>query len=222
MVRCANAGPDGSIGDISLIDLAAGRIARQWSYTAGEDYTTDLSMSADGRLLGYTNYLNDWQVGRVLSARAPSGPDQRYSAVVVRQPNITAFQQQSVTALSPSGRLIYAMTGTRALMLAAYDTASGQRVTMLHRWPAETQAGPLVADPLGRYVLVSVTGPGHRTLSPYVKGHRCIAIQVSGALECVRFSAPPTLFVAVNAATGAATTLPFRVPGRVGWGAVAW
>ena len=222
VVGCANAGPDGSIGHISLLDLAAGRIARQWSYTGGEDYTTDLSMSADGRLLGYTNYLNDWQVGRVLPARAPSGPDQRYSAIVVRQPNITAFAQQSVTALSPSGRLIYAVTGTRALVLAAYDTASGQQVTMLHRWPAETQAGPLVADPAGRYVLVSVTGPGRRSISPYVKGRRCITLPVHGTLECLHFTVPPTLFLAINVATGAATTLPFRVSARVGWGAVAW
>jgi hypothetical protein len=204
------------IGQIGLIDLAVGRIARQWSYTLNEDYTNDLSMSADGRLLGYSNFLNGGsQVGRVLAARAPSGLDQRYSRIVVRQP--------SATALSASGRLIYAMTGTHDHVLAAYDTGSGQQVTVLHRWPAATQPGPLVADPAGRYVLLSVTGTTARgSLSPFVRGHRCIAVLVHKTLKCERMTVPRTLFVGINLATGAVTTLPFRESGPPGWGMVAW
>jgi hypothetical protein len=45
---------------------------------------------------------------------------------------------------------------------------------------------------------------------------------VDQGLKCMRVSVPPTLFVGINLATGAATTLPFRVSGPVGWGAVAW
>jgi hypothetical protein len=204
------------IGHIGLIDLAAGRIARKWSYTLGEDYTSDLSMSADGRLLGYSNFLNGSQVGRVLAASAPSGSDQRSSRIVVREPG--------ATALSASGRLMYAMTGTHDQVLAAYDTASGQRVTVLHRWPAAMQPGPLVADPAGGYLLLPVTGtPARRTFSPYVKGRRCFAVTVvDQGLKCARVSMPQTLFVGINLATGAATTLPFRESGPVGWGTVAW
>ena len=221
VVGCAGSTPghiglDQPIGHIGLIDLTAGRIARQWSYTLGEDYTNDLSMSADGRLLGYSNFQNDSQVGRVLAASAPPGPDQRYSAVVVRQPG--------ATALSASGRLMYAMTGAHDQVLAAYDTASGQLVTVLHQWPAALQPGPLVADPAGRYLLVSVTGiPGRMTLSPYVKGRRCLAVMVvDQGLKCTRVSVPPTLFFGINLATGAATTLPFRESGPAGFGTVAW
>jgi hypothetical protein len=221
VVGCAGSTPghiglDQPIGHIGLIDLAAGRIAGQWSYTLGEDYTSDLSMSADGRLLGYSNFQNDFQVGRVLAASAPPGPDQRYSHVVVRQPG--------ATALSASGRLLYAMTGAHDQVLAAYDTATGQRVAVLHRWPAALQPGPLVADPAGRYLLVSVTGtPARRTFSPQVKGHRCLAVMVvDQGPKCLRVSVPPTLFVAIDLATGAATTLPFRESGPAGFGTIAW
>jgi hypothetical protein len=156
------------------------------------------------------------QVGRVLATSAPPGPDQRYSAVVVRQPG--------ATALSASGRLMYAMTGAHDQVLAAYDTVSGQRVTVLHRWPAAIQPAPLVADPAGRYLLVSVTGtPRRRSFSPQVKGRRCLAVMVvDQGLKCARVSVPQTLFVAINLATGTATTLPFRESGPAGWGAVAW
>jgi hypothetical protein len=71
---------------------------------------------------------------------------------------------------------------------------------------------------------VSVTGtPERRTFSPYVKGHRCLAAMVvDQGLKCMRVSLPQTRFVAINLATGAVTTLPFRESGPAGWGAVAW
>ena len=45
---------------------------------------------------------------------------------------------------------------------------------------------------------------------------------VDQGLTCMRVSVPPTLFVAVDLATGAATTLPFRESGPAGSGTVAW
>ncbi len=107
-------------GGIGLINLVTGHVSRHWSYTLSEDYTTDLSMSADGSLLGYSNYLNaESPVGRVLTASAPSGPDERYSRIVIRNP--------LTTALSSDGSLIYAMIGARGQVLAAYATASRSR-----------------------------------------------------------------------------------------------
>jgi len=45
---------------------------------------------------------------------------------------------------------------------------------------------------------------------------------VDQGLKCARVSVPQTLFVAINLATGTATTLPFRESGPAGWGTVAW
>lgn len=83
---------------------------------------------------------------------------------------------------------------------------------------------PSIPQAAGRYLLVSVTGtPARRTFSPQVKGHRCLAVMVvDQGPKCTRVSVPPTLFVAINLATGAATTLPFRESGPAGFGTVAW
>lgn len=204
--------PSGSIG---LINLATGGITRQWSYTLGEDYTTDLSMSADGRLLGYSNFLTArLRVGRVLAASTPSGPDQG-SRIVIRNPNMTA--------LSTSGSLMYAITGARDQILAAYATASGHQVKELHRWPAAAQPGPLVIDPAGAYALLPVTTtPASRKLSPFIKGHHCRAVTVHNTLMCQQTTPLQTRFISVNLATGTLTTLPFSQTGSVGWGMVAW
>jgi hypothetical protein len=113
-------------GGIGLINLAAGQITRTWTYTPGEDYTSDLSMSADGSLLGYLNFISaSSRAGRVLRASATSGSDQGASRVLVRNP--------MTTALSASGQLMYAITGARSQILAVYATATGQQVKVLHR-----------------------------------------------------------------------------------------
>jgi len=221
VTKCAS-GASGQTGSgqpsasIGLINLATGRITRQWSYTLGEDYTTDLSMSADGSLLGYSNFMNaSLRVGRVLAASTPSGPDQGSSRIVIRNPNMTA--------LSTSGSLMYAITGARDQILAAYATASGQQVKVLYRWPAAAQPGPLVIDPAGGYALLPVTAtPARRTLSPFIKGRHCLAVTVHNTLMCQQTTPLHTRFISVNLATGTLTTLPFSQTGPVGWGMVAW
>ena len=66
-------------GEIAIIDVASGTIIRHWPHTLSEDYSTDLSISADGRLIAFTNYIGSGnsaiQVSRVMSTSAPSGPD---------------------------------------------------------------------------------------------------------------------------------------------------
>jgi hypothetical protein len=220
VVHCAsgstgNIGSGQPIGQIGLIDLRAGKITRRWSYTAGEDYTNDLSMSADGTLLGYSNYLGATPVGRVLTASALSGQDQRHSRIVVHQP--------LSTALSASSRLMYALTGARDHVLAAYDTANGQQVKVLHTWPAASQPGRLVADPAGRYALLPITViPKHHSLTPAGGALECRKKPGGKGWKCNRTTPPETLFVSVNLATGAVTKLPFREPLPAGWGMVAW
>ena len=221
VVRCATGtgriSPGQAIGHIGLINLDAGKITRQWSYALSEDYTTDLSMSGDGSLLGYSNFQNARMAGRVLSASSPPGPDLRHSHIVVRQP--------TSTALSISGRVMYAITGTHDHLLAAYDTANGRQATVLHRWPAATEPGQLVADPAGRYALLPfTTSSGHESLVPFVKGHRypCIVLRVHKRLMCRRPSPSQTVFFSINLATGTVTKLPFRDSGPAYWGMVAW
>jgi hypothetical protein len=208
------------IGGIGLIDLAAGRITRRWSYTLGEDYTNDLSISADGSRLGYSNYFNaQYPVGRVLATAAPSGTDQSNSHIVVRQP--------AATVISASGRLLYAVTGTQPQVLAAYDS-NGHRVTALHEWPAAARLGPLVADPAGGYALLPIQRAGKtrtRVVSLSMAGrHTCFAVTVHRQMKCKIMIPPPTRFFSVNLTTGAVTMLPFRVRvlGSIGWGMVAW
>ena len=205
-----------AIGNIGLLDLRTGRTIRRWTYTLGEDYTTDLSISADGRLLGYSNFQNaKYMVGRVLPTSAPSGPDERYSHIVTRRPNLTT--------LSTSGRLMYAIAGARDLALAAYSTANGKQIRVLRRLPASTETGVLVVDPTGRRALLSMTRfSTHRRLYPYVKGKPCLALRVHGILKCERMTPPRTHFVIIDLTTGKVTALPFRQQGPPAWGVVAW
>ena len=61
------------------------------------------------------------------------------------------------------------MIGARGQVLAAYATANGQQVKVLHRWPASAQPGPLVGDPAGGYALLSIaSAPGRKKLTPHV------------------------------------------------------
>jgi len=202
------------IGAISLVNLASGTVTRHWSYTLSEDYTTDLSMSADGSELGYSNYQNASSVvGRVLAARAPSGPDQRHSRIVARQVNSVA--------LSGSGRLMYAITGARDHVLASYDTANGRQVQVLHVWPARFQPGPLVADPAGGFALLAVTvSAPHRAGASNIGRGSCRVVHHH--VKCQGFTPPRTVFFSINLATGAATRLPIRASGPAGWGMIAW
>jgi hypothetical protein len=203
-------------GGIGLINLRAGQIIRTWTYTLGEDYTTDLSMSADGSLLGYSNFISaSSRAGRVLRTTAASGSDQVAARVLVSNP--------VTTALSAGGQFMYAFTGERGRVLAAYATASGQQVKVLHRWSAADQPGPLVTDPAGGYALIPITvTPPSRKLTPFVKGDHCVVVYTHRKAMCEQVTQSTTRFVSVNLASGRVTTLPFSQTGPAFWGMAAW
>jgi hypothetical protein len=221
VTNCAS-GTSGQIGGgqttggIGLINLAAGQITRTWTYTLSEDYTSDLSMSADGSLVGYSNFISaSSRAGRVIRASAASGSDQGASRVLVRNP--------VTTALSASGQLMYAITGARNQMLAAYATASGQQVKVLHRWSAAGQPGPVVMDPAGGYALIPITAtPARQKLSPFVKGDHCVVIYAHRKAMCEQVTPSRTSFVSINLTSGRVTTLPFSESGPAFWGMAAW
>lgn len=222
VVQCAGSGPSHipagqPIGVIGLIDLAVGKVTRQWSYTLSEDYTTDLSMSGNGRLLGYSNFQGNTLVARVLPITAPSGPDQRRSHIVVHG--------AAVTAVSVTGSLIYAVTERTHDTLAGYDTANGGLVKLVRQWPTALGPGELLAEPTGHYLLLSTTQTSTRKpkLHAYVRGHRCASfLRVAGKLMCRQLKPPQTRFISINLTTGKVTTLPFRQLGPARWGGVAW
>ncbi len=173
-------------------------------------------MSADGSMLGYSNFVSaSSRAGRVLRASAASGSDQGASRVLVRNP--------MTTALSASGQLMYAITGTRSQMLAAYATASGQQVKVLHSWSAADQPGPVVMDPAGGYALIPVTAtPARPKLSPFVNGDHCVVVFADRKPMCERVTPSRTSFVSINLASGTVTTLPFSESGPAFWGMAAW
>jgi len=207
------------IGTIGLIDLATGKITKKWSYTLGESYPTDLSMSASGKMLGYSNYFNASTVGRLLATSSPAGPSGSYSRIVVLRP--------ANTAVSADGRLLYAITGTqlpygrlvaKPQLLAAYDM-NGRRVRVLRQWSAATQLGPLFADPAGGYALLPVQNG-----RPRLRVGPCFRFHVREKAKCENLTFRLTKFLAVNLGTGAVTPLPissrlFRI---LSWGVAAW
>jgi hypothetical protein len=209
------------IGGIGLMDVATGKITKVWSYTLGEDYTTDLSTSANGGTLGYSNYFNaQYPVGRMLATSSPAGSDQTYARIVVSRP--------ANTAISASGHLLYAITGTKPQVLAAYD-AFGRRVSVLHQWPASATLGPLFADPAGGYALLPIKTGKTRTrvvTMNQVGINTCFLITVGKKQMCKIYIEPLTRFLSVNLTTGVVTLVPITVRmldlHSVGWGMVAW
>jgi hypothetical protein len=206
------------IGDIYLVDLGTGHITRQWSYTLGEDYPGDFSLSADGSKLAFTQILNGTleTVARLLPTSAPSGTQDSASRVLLRPRGSSAGVAMAV--LSPDGGTLYACTqactspGAAGPALAAYSTATGRQIGVLRNWPAKTSLDALSIDPSGRYLLallVRITHPATRTRTP--KGG--FLIKPAQATETV---------IAVNLASGRVRPLPIRIADRVGIGGIAW
>jgi hypothetical protein len=149
-VRCATA-PNGGVG----ISGRAGN--RTWDYPEADDYSFSLASTADGRTLALSLYLNSgWQ--NVLLNTQSTSP-----TVVGASRILHSVPFSPTLAISPDGRTLYACasqpsTGT---LLAAYSTATGSLIRVLHRWPAGASSQGLICqistDPTGRFLLAAVT-----------------------------------------------------------------
>jgi hypothetical protein len=227
VVHCASGkighiGGSHPIGDIGVINLATTQV-KQWSFSLNEDYTSDLSLSANGGLAGFSSYLDTAapatvQAGRVLAASSQPGTVQQRDRIVVRSP-ATANNGLDAVALSPDGHTLYACTqsgssqnGTEVTQtLAAYAVATGRATSVVRTWRTRDPSCSITADPTGGYLLLSTTATsGNRapgTISPpsskakKLGGHR-----------------PVTVLEWVNLRIGSITRLPITVPLGAGLG----
>jgi hypothetical protein len=156
VAHCATGnGPGPSAGNTVIGYI--GDAQRRWTFTLDEDYATALSASATGTLafaMVPGSGLNE--VAMVLHTASRSGAIAATSRVVVPGPGTV----QSV-ALSPDGKTLYACNWAGSTeMLAAYNTATGRRIDVLHTWHTSTKQNPscfLGVDGSGRYLLAEVS-----------------------------------------------------------------
>ncbi len=223
VVRCASGATghiSGShpIGDIGVINLATTQL-KHWSFTLNEDYTSDLSLSADGGLAGFSSYLDTSapgtvQVGRVLPASAQPGTVQQRDRIVVRSA-ATSSNGLDAVALSPDGHTMYACTQSGSSStdvtqtLAAYDTATGQVTRVLHTWRTQDPSCGITADPTGGYLLLSTTARSKKA----GHGKDTVGSAVNSPTPKRTSGGPPvTVLTWVDLATGSFTKLPISVP----------
>jgi hypothetical protein len=165
--RCGNRMYNLVQGQIGTINLRTGS-TRTWTYRWPAEPGT-LSLSADGSLLAMVsnpstgthmqeaNHNSAW----LLPASSPSGPVNRYYRPVVRT---TTAMTPLAAALSPTGAVTFVIGptgpngGWQREELPAYRTATGQRIAVVHRFPATgmiTENPLLAASSSGRYLLLA-------------------------------------------------------------------
>jgi hypothetical protein len=221
-VRCAGETPGHigvtqAIGGINLMDMATGHLRRQWSYSLGDDYPSDLSLSSGGGKLAFSVFLNGTQetVGRALSTGAASATVDSASEIVLRQPQ-GRYAGVDAVAISPDGGTLYACThsgGTASRIfetLAAYSVTTGQRTRVLSTGQVTDLSCRLTMDPSGRYLLLAVPGLPTRVASPSASPTRKRTIPRNQVTTSV---------IAIDLTTGRLRTLPFQLPVAPG---LAW
>ena len=61
-------------------------------------------------------------------------------------------------AISPDGRTLYTCAPDGpTVVVAAYSTATGARIRVLHQWPGQESSCQISLDPTGRFLLAAVT-----------------------------------------------------------------
>jgi hypothetical protein len=222
-VRCAGeaAGQIGGaqvIGGIYLIGMATGHVTRQWAYNLADDYTHDLSLSADGSKVAFSMILNDSLVTgvRVLAAGVPSGMVDSASRVVLNQPR-ARYAGIDAAQISPDGGTLYACTTAgsawtqETTTLAAYSATTGQRTRVLRSWPPSAALScALTMDPAGRYLLLALGDTPDGKLVRPVPG------------QPKRGDAVTTKLIAVSLTSGGFSPLPTQLPGPATEGGLAW
>jgi hypothetical protein len=173
-VSADTCGNQPAFGYVDLIGLGTGHLIRQWSYTKAENDPIDLSLSADGSRLALTTDLNSPSVAaipvtgvRVLDTSAASGTEDSAGRVVIHKPQ-GVYSAVDAAAISPDGGTLYACalvsthgsSGTNLSgTLAAYSATTGQmeRVLSQLRGDSASSCGPILMDPLGRYLVFSAS-----------------------------------------------------------------
>ena len=167
--------PSQAIGSIGLLDTASGKITRRWTYTLGEDYATSMSLTPDGKLLAFSQYLPNGTavVVKTLRTDVPSGTVDQASTVV-------GLPGASSLSVGPD---LYACTGTDransriANQLGVYGLATGHRTAVLHTWTGLNAWCSLAPNPVHGHLLVAIaTAKFYPGASPYTV--RVLAVNV--------------------------------------------
>jgi hypothetical protein len=182
-----------------------------------DDYTDDLSLSADGSKLAFSMILDNSLITgvRMLAASTPSGTVDAASQVVLHQPR-AAYAGMGPAQLSPDGKTLYACSTASpawqqvTLTLASYDSATGQQSRVLRTWPPSYDLScALTMDPSGRYLLLMLSGtPGSKWVKPKP--------------GTVHPHPVATRLIAIDLASGRFSTLPTTLSGPAVSGSFAW
>jgi hypothetical protein len=145
-VHCDTA-PNGLIG----ISGQAGN--RTWAYDQGDDYTFSLAATADGDTLALSLLARSRWSDLLLNTRSSAATVDNASRI------LPAVPYAQTLAISPDGRTLYACVDSGPMgTLAAYSTATGAQIRVLHLWPLHSQgfACQISIDPTGRFLLAAV------------------------------------------------------------------
>jgi hypothetical protein len=171
ITHCAGSGgtiipPSQAFGYIGLLDTASGKITGRWAYALDEDYATSMSLTPDGNLLAFAQYLPNGSAIVVKSLRTdvPSGTVDQASTVV-------GLPGASSLSVGPD---LYACTSANrsgsqiANQLGVYGLATGHRTAVLHTWTGLNARCSLAPNPVHGHLLVAIaTAHFYPGASPY-------------------------------------------------------
>jgi hypothetical protein len=197
-------------GGIILVDLATGRLIRQWSYGPNETIPVlperpFVYLSADGAQLAFSVYQKSPQQDltvRMLATSAPSGTLDSASHVAWRPPQGVVMDASPLMALSPDGKTLYACAGPPSrssisiTLLRAFSATTGRQIRVLHAWAPSHfgDCGVVTTDPLSG------------TLLAYAN------VVTTGAVNATGPPHQGTFLFTVDPATGRVSPLPFPEP----------
>jgi hypothetical protein len=146
--------PSQAIGYIGLLDTASRTITGRWTYSLGEDYATSMSLTPDGNLLAFAQYLPNGSsiVVKSLRTDVPSGTVDQASTVV-------GLPGASSLSVGPD---LYACTSDErsaphiAEQLGVYGLATGHRTAVLHTWRGLGARCSLAPNPVHGHLLVAI------------------------------------------------------------------
>ncbi len=153
----------GDAGDIGVIHLATGQVSR-WSTSPPGEQPESLSLSGDGRLLGFTDMnlgsASPSMASRILPTDAPQGTLASRSRIVFQGDSPGIYP----TALSTDGTELYGCSTAGSagadVTIHAYDSATGRLVRVVHTGQRVADSGApfcsIGRSTSGRYLLSQV------------------------------------------------------------------